>query len=68
MSRIVEERTVSCPCCGSDEIESGHAQTDDGSCVWFDSECSACHASWQEIYSFDYIEVWDEGNSSKGRK
>jgi len=45
-----------CPLCGSDDIEGGFVEIDNGG-AWQPVSCNQCHAEWSDVYNMVDVEM-----------
>ena len=57
--KYVDAQCQICPVCDSHNI-SGHALEIEGSEVWQPVSCDDCHAEWQDVYRFAFVETQEE--------
>lgn len=51
---------VSCPFCGSGDLEVLEGPQVDGACCWQEVECLDCHKTWRDVYRLAGYEETDE--------
>lgn len=58
----LENCGTKCPCCGSDQIEGGHVEVDEGG-AWQHITCRDCDSSWNDVYKLVGIVEVDNCNT-----
>jgi len=56
---------VSCPFCGSGDLEVLEGPQVDGACCWQEVECLDCHKTWRDVYRLVGYEETDEAGNCR---